>query len=63
VVLTSVLSGSFANLATADSGYFGKGVYGTPDAEYALRVYSKRSGVLLICCFSLLLTPSSVEPT
>ncbi len=63
MVLTSVLSGSFANLATADSGYFGKGVYGTPDAEYALRVYSKRSGVLLICCFSLLLTPSSVEPT
>lgn len=32
-VLTSILTGGFANLASTDSGYFGKGLYGTPDAE------------------------------
>jgi serine/threonine protein kinase len=53
--LDSILNGSFATLSPADStdiGYFGRGVYGTPDAEYAWRVYAKRCGVLLLCCFS-----------
>ena len=50
--LPSILNGGFANLASTDSGFFGKGIYGTPDAEYAWRVYAKRGGVLLLCCFS-----------
>jgi len=51
-VLPSILNGSFANLASTDDGFYGKGIYGTPDAEYAWRVYAKRGGVLLLCCFS-----------
>ncbi len=50
--MPSILNGNLANLALTDAGYFGKGVYGTPDAEYAWRVYSKRGGMLLFCCFS-----------
>lgn len=38
VALSSNLNSSFANLASTASGYFGKGVYGTPGAEYAWRV-------------------------
>jgi len=37
----------FENLSLTDAGYFGKGIYGTPQAEYAARVYGK--GVCLLC--------------
>lgn len=50
--MPSILNGNLANLASTDGGFFGKGVYGTPDAEYAWRVYAKRGGRLLLCCFS-----------
>ena len=53
--LPSILNGSFANLASTDSGFFGKGIYGTPDAEYAWRVYASRGGVLLLLLLLLLL--------
>jgi hypothetical protein len=40
--LDTVFKTGFANLAETDSGYFGKGLYGTPEAEYAYRVYAKK---------------------
>jgi len=43
-----VISTGFANLATTDPGFFGKGIYGTTDVEYANRVYVKSSGVLVL---------------
>ena len=39
-LLSSIFKTGFANLATTDSGFFGKGIYNTSDAEYAHRVYS-----------------------
>lgn len=45
-LLDSVFKTGFANLATTDTGFFGKGSYSTYDAEYAYRVYSK--GALLL---------------
>ena len=44
----SLLHTGYVNLATTDKGFFGRGIYGTPDAEYAHRVYSKGKGALLI---------------
>jgi serine/threonine protein kinase len=40
-VAASILESGYANLATTDEGFFGKGYYFTPDAEYANRVYGK----------------------
>jgi len=45
-VLDSLFSTGFANLASTDAGFFGKGLYATPDAEYAYQIYSK--GALLV---------------
>ncbi len=44
-LLDSIFRTGFANLATTDSGFFGKGIYNTSHAEYAHRVYS--DGTLL----------------
>lgn len=52
-VLPSLFAGGFASLALVDAGYFGKGIYGAYEAEYAYRVYSK--GALLlnwVACYS-----------
>jgi hypothetical protein len=46
--LSSICHSGYAALGTTDDGYFGKGIYGTVEAEYAFRVYSKRKGVLLL---------------
>jgi len=46
LVLESIFTTGFVNLATTDNGFFGKGLYNTPEAEYAYRVYSK--GALLV---------------
>ena len=49
--LASILKTGFANLATTDLGYYGKGIYGTTSAEYAKRVYSggyNADGILLL---------------
>lgn len=44
--LKSICETGFANLATTDFGYFGKGIYNSSHAEYAYRVYS--DGTLLL---------------
>jgi WD40 repeat protein len=44
-LIDSILKTGFANLATTDNGFFGKGLYNTQHAEYAHRVYS--DGTLL----------------
>ncbi|HEY4832829.1 MAG TPA: hypothetical protein VIH61_09760, partial [Waddliaceae bacterium] len=44
-LVDSIIKTGFANLATTDSGFFGKGIYNTSYAEYAHRVYS--DGTLL----------------
>lgn len=49
--LASILKTGFANLATTDLGYYGKGIYGTTSAEYAKRVYGggyNADGILLL---------------
>jgi len=45
--INSICSTGFANLATTDNGYFGNGIYGTPQAEYSARVYGR--GVCFLC--------------
>lgn len=45
-ILESIFKTGYANLAVTDSGYFGKGIYGAYEAEYAFRVYSKGALVL-----------------
>jgi TPR repeat protein/serine/threonine protein kinase len=45
-VLASLFTTGYANLATTDSGYFGKGIYGAWEAEYSQRVYSKGALIL-----------------
>lgn len=47
--IDSICEVGFANLASTDSGYFGKGLYATLEPEYAHRVYSKDKGILLLC--------------
>ena len=52
-LLDSIFKTGFANLATTDNGFFGKGIYNTQYAEYAHRVYS--DGTLLfnwVCFYS-----------
>ena len=44
--LESLFTTGYANLATTDSGFFGKGIYSTYEAEYAHRVYSKGALIL-----------------
>ncbi len=41
-----IMRTGYANLATTDDGYFGNGLYFTPQAAYAHRVYGK--GILLL---------------
>jgi hypothetical protein len=61
-ILPSIMSASFANLASTDSGFFGKGIYASLDAEYADRCYAsfdhakkreRDTGALVMCCVSL----------
>ena len=52
-LLDSIFETGFANVATTDNGFFGKGIYNTGYAEYAHRVYS--DGTLLfnwVCFYS-----------
>jgi len=42
--LDTIFRTGFANLSDTDPGYFGKGLYGTPEAAYAYRVYAKPHG-------------------
>lgn len=50
----SICKTGFANLALTDSGYFGKGIYSSYDAEYSWRVYAKGGVLVLVwnACFS-----------
>jgi len=45
-VLDSIFKTGYANLATTDVGFFGKGIYGSYEAKYAYQVYCQ--GSLLI---------------
>lgn len=45
-VLDSIFSAGYANLATTDNGYFGKGYYSAYEAEYSYRVYSQGTLIL-----------------
>jgi hypothetical protein len=45
-VLESIFTIGYANLATTDSGFFGKGLYSAYEAEYAYRVYYKGALIL-----------------
>jgi len=51
-LVDEVCETGFANLGKTDEGYFGKGIYGTTQAEYAARVYG--NGVCLLCFVSIL---------
>jgi|GEM_PF-3246643 len=46
-ILNSIFESGYANLAITDGGFFGKGIYSTHEAEYAVRVYSKGGALLL----------------
>jgi TPR repeat protein len=49
-ILDSLFTTGFANLATVDSGYFGKGLYSAGEAAYSYGVYGKmyqRSALLM----------------
>jgi hypothetical protein len=51
----SIFRTGYANLATTDNGFFGKGIYGAHEAEYSYRVYAKKGGALILnwtACFS-----------
>lgn len=45
-ILDSIFKTGYANLATTDPGFYGKGIYSTYEAEYAHRVYSQ--GAMLV---------------
>ncbi len=51
-ILDSIFRTGYANLATTDSGFFGKGLYGAHEAEYSYRVYgpgaNPTDGVLIL---------------
>jgi serine/threonine protein kinase/tetratricopeptide (TPR) repeat protein len=52
-VVGSILETGYANLATTDVGFFGKGIYSAFEAEYSYRLYSTQNykrtdGVLLL---------------
>ena len=44
----SICEMGYVNLATTDGGFFGGGIYSAHEAEYAYRVYSNNSGVVLL---------------
>jgi hypothetical protein len=45
-ILPSIFKAGFANLASTDSGYFGKGLYSTYEAEYSYKYYCKGALIL-----------------
>lgn len=45
-ILDSIFRTGFANLATTDAGFFGKGIYSAHEAEYSHRVYSHGALIL-----------------
>ncbi len=54
-IVDSIFRTGYANLATTDSGFFGKGIYGAHEAKYSYRVYAEQSGSLILnwtACFS-----------
>jgi len=54
-IADSIFRTGYANLATTDCGFFGKGIYSAYEAEYSYRVYAKEGGALIVnwvACFS-----------
>lgn len=45
-LLDSIFRTGYANLATTDGGYYGKGIYGSYEAKYAYQVYAKGALIL-----------------
>ena len=45
-ILDSIFRAGYANLATTDSGYFGKGFYSAYEARYSYSVYAKGALIL-----------------
>lgn len=45
-ITESIFKTGYANLATTDVGFYGKGIYSAFEAEYAYRVYSKGALIL-----------------
>jgi hypothetical protein len=45
-ILDSLFKAGYASLATTDSGFYGKGLYGAYEAEYSYRVYSQGALIL-----------------
>jgi len=43
-ICESIFKTGFANLATTDSGFYGKGIYGAHEAEYSYNTYAKKHG-------------------
>jgi len=54
-IALKICSTGFASLQRLDEGWYGKGMYGTPQAEYAWRVYRKnhKNPVLLLAICAL----------
>jgi len=46
LLVDEICETGFANLAKTDPGYFGKGIYSTPQGEYAARVYGNGACIL-----------------
>ena len=48
-IVDSIFKTGYANLATTDAGFFGKGIYGAYEAKYSHRVYAdKQDGALIL---------------
>lgn len=66
-VADQILRTGFAALAKLDPGYFGQGLYFTPDFEYAKNVYAGDAGCVILCAlcfgnpFPVIEHPSSPE--
>lgn len=45
-ILDSLFKTGYVNLASTDSGFFGKGIYSAHEAEYSYRVYSRGALIL-----------------
>jgi len=52
-----IFQGGFANLATMDNGWFGKGIYFSTYPEYAMQYCENKPKPCLIFCFIILANP------
>jgi len=55
-----VMNEGFANLATMDAGWFGKGIYFTTHPKYALKYCENMADPCLVLCYIILFNPYPV---